>query len=411
MSCKVRNRRTSSSSRALGFAALLLTFAMLQSARAQSAALQFVPITPCRAVDTRSASGDFGGPALIEGATRTFSIPQSACSIPSTAVAYSLNVTVVPIGSLDFLTMWPSGQAQPHVSTLNSYDGRTKANAAVTAAGTNGGISVYATNDTNLILDINGYFVPLGTSASSLEFYPLAPCRVVDTRGTSGTLGGPSLTNGETRSFPVQSSSCGIPATAQAYSLNITAVPQGPLGWLTAWSTGQAQPPVSTLNAPTGAITANAAIVPAGSGGDVSVYVTNSTNVIIDVNGYFAPPTLSGLSFYAVTQCRALDTRFGILKSGSFQGTLNVPMQDSVCAPPAGAQAYVLNATVVPVNTLAYLTLWPDGTKQPNVSTLNSYDGDITSNMAVVSNINGVLDAYATDSTELFFDLSGYFAP
>ena len=55
--------------------------------------------------------------------------------IPSAAVAYSLNVTVVPAGPLGYLTVWPAGQSQPTVSTLNSLDGRVKANAAIVAGG------------------------------------------------------------------------------------------------------------------------------------------------------------------------------------------------------------------------------------------------------------------------------------
>jgi len=55
-------------------------------------------------------------------------------------VAYSLNVTVVPSGPLGYLTLWPSGETQPLVSTLNS-DGRVKADAAIVPAGTNGGIT------------------------------------------------------------------------------------------------------------------------------------------------------------------------------------------------------------------------------------------------------------------------------
>ena len=39
---------------------------------------------------------------------------------------------------------------------------------------------------------------------------------------------------------------------------------------------------------------ANAAIVPAGTSGAVSVYVSDATDVIIDINGYFAPPGGSG---------------------------------------------------------------------------------------------------------------------
>jgi hypothetical protein len=36
-------------------------------------------------------------------------------------------------------------------------------------------------------------------------------------------------------------------------------------------------------------VVANAAIVPAGTGGGISIYVTNQTQVILDINGYFAP--------------------------------------------------------------------------------------------------------------------------
>jgi hypothetical protein len=80
-------------------------------------------------------------------------------------------------------------------------------------------------------------------------------------------------------------------ASAQAYSLNATVVPTGVLGHLTLWPTGISQPLVSTLNAWDGAISSNAAIVPAGTGGGVSTYVnaTSSTHLIMDVNGYFGP--------------------------------------------------------------------------------------------------------------------------
>ena len=195
---------------------------------------------------------------------------------------------------------------------------------------------------------------------------------------------------------------------AQAYSLNVTAVPHGALGWLTSWPSGQAQPLVSTLNSSTGTVTANAAIVPAGSGGDVSIFVSDSSDVVVDVNGYFAPPATGGLSLYTVTPCRVLDTRYS---SGAFNGTLAVPVHGSSCAPPATAQAYVLNATVVPPGFLNYLTLWADGGTQPFVSTLNANDGAITSNMAIVPTTNGSIDAFSSDLTQLILDLSSYFAP
>jgi hypothetical protein len=66
----------------------------------------------------------------------------------------------VPTGFLGYLTIWPAGVAQPLASTINSYLGVAVANAAIVSAGTNGAISVYATNPTDVILDVNGYFVP-----------------------------------------------------------------------------------------------------------------------------------------------------------------------------------------------------------------------------------------------------------
>jgi hypothetical protein len=115
----------------------------------------------------------------------------------------SLNVTVVPSGPLGYLSIWPTGQPQPIVSTLNS-DGRVKANAAIVPAGTNGGVNVFVTNSTQVILDIDGYFAPTGT-ASALAFYPVTPCRLVDTRNAAGSLGGPFLGAGSSRSFPLLS--------------------------------------------------------------------------------------------------------------------------------------------------------------------------------------------------------------
>ena len=71
--------------------------------------------------------------------------------------------------------------------------------------------------------------------------------------------------------------------------MNVTVVPDAALGYLTAWQTGAAQPYVSTLNSWDGSVVANAAIVPAGANGAISVFVSNSTDVILDINGYFAP--------------------------------------------------------------------------------------------------------------------------
>jgi hypothetical protein len=66
----------------------------------------------------------------------------------------------------------------------------------------------------------------------------------------------------------------------------------------------------------------------------------------------------------------------------------------------------------LPSGSLGYLTLWPDGSSQPVVSTLNAYEGAVTSNMTIVpAGTGGKIDAYAYGLTQLILDISSYFAP
>ncbi len=375
-------------------------------------ALRFVPLTPCRIADTRTANGPFGGPHLAAGVSRDFNPVASSCGVPANALAYSLNLTVIPLTPLGYISIWPAGQPKPVVSTLNSFDGRIKANAAIVPAGPNGAFTLYATDPTNVAIDINGYFVPANGS-QNLAFYPVTPCRVADTRTPTGTFGAPAIAGGVPRTFPVSSSSCGIPANAQAYAFNMTVVPVGLLGYLSTWPAGSPQPVVSTLNALTGAITSNASIVPAGVNGAISVYASDTTNLIIDINGYFAPPGTGSLDFYTATPCRVLDTR---IAAGALGGPImgagqsrSFIVPSSACGIPANAKAYSLNATVVPPGPLSFLTLWGSG-GQPLVSTLNSLDGTVVANAALVpAGTSGEVTAFTTNLSHLLLDINGYF--
>jgi len=379
--------------------------------------LRFVPVTPCRVVDTRSGSEPFGAPTMTAASSRSFPIPQSGCGIPNTAQAYSFNVTVVPKGPLPYLTLWPTGQSKPLVSTLNSFAGAVVANAAIVPAGTSGAVSVFVTDPTDVILDINGYF-DTSTGATSYSLYPATPCRVADTRGATGQFGGPTMSAQQVRDFPVPLSSCSVPATARAYSLNVTVVPKTSyLGYLSTWPTGVAKPLVSTLNSWTGKVVANAALVPAGSNESISVFVTDPTEVILDINGYFgAPGGANALSFYPVTPCRVADTRSA---AGPFGGPELVAQAErsfavpaSVCGIPSTAAAYSMNVTVVPDGSLSYLTAWPTGSARPLVSTLNSFDGSVVANAAIVpAGTNGAVSIFVTNATQVILDINGYFAP
>ena len=155
-------------------------------------------------------------------------------------------------------------------------------------------------------------FPPNATSNTALVFVAVSPCRLVDTRGASaGFIGstpfnGPYIQAGQTVAFPVQSTTeaattapppCGkIPSFAQAYSVNLTLVPHplgAPVNYVTMWpDNGSAIPSVSTVNDQQGAVVSNAAIVPAGTNScGIQVFAYGPTDVIIDMNGFYAAPS------------------------------------------------------------------------------------------------------------------------
>jgi hypothetical protein len=124
------------------------------------------------------------------------------------------------------------------------------------------------------------------------RFYALTPCRAVDTRTSPGT----PLAASSTTNFTIHGV-CGVPSTATAVSLNVTAVGPTAKGHLRLFPAGTTLPTISTISFQGGETAlANGAIVPLSVGSpDLSVYTfltsgTATTHVVLDVTGYFAPP-------------------------------------------------------------------------------------------------------------------------
>jgi hypothetical protein len=129
---------------------------------------------------------------------------------------------------------------------------------------------------------------------SPLAFTGINPCRVADTRGNgfTGQYGPPQITPAG-RTITI-ANVCGIPAAAQAVSFNFSAVNVPGAGFLVAYPAGGAFPASATMtynqNTPT---LSNAAVVPLGAAGAITVVAgVVSIDLVIDVNGYYAPQTV-----------------------------------------------------------------------------------------------------------------------
>jgi O-Antigen ligase len=136
-----------------------------------------------------------------------------------------------------------------------------------------------------------GWRPPVATSTGGLDFHTLAPCRILDTRLASGSYGGPALLPTAER-VVVATGRCGIPASAQALSLNVTAVSAPGTGHLRLYPGNATAPLVATVNYSAGQTRGNNAIVMLASSGTGTFAVKSFTpagavHVVVDVNGYF----------------------------------------------------------------------------------------------------------------------------
>jgi glucose/arabinose dehydrogenase/PKD repeat protein len=122
------------------------------------------------------------------------------------------------------------------------------------------------------------------------RYFPLTPCRLVDTRNVAGPRGGPALQANAIRDFDLDGL-CGIPATAKSVAVNVTVTQATAVGNLQLWEAGSLMPPTSVINFRQTRARANNAIVSLNGTGVVSVYCAmagaGSVQFILDVVGYF----------------------------------------------------------------------------------------------------------------------------
>jgi len=125
-----------------------------------TAALDYYTLTPCRLVDTRTAPGMYGGPAVHPG-QRIF-VVTGQCGIPAAAKALAINLTAISAGATGHLKVFP-GNSTPTTSTAISFTaGLTRANNATVMLSSSGSGALGISNTTgvpvHVAIDVFGYF-------------------------------------------------------------------------------------------------------------------------------------------------------------------------------------------------------------------------------------------------------------
>jgi hypothetical protein len=123
-------------------------------------ASSFYTLTPCRVVDTRNATGPYGGPAVAANTDRAWALG-GVCGIPTAAKAAALNVTVTQPAAMGDLRLYAGGSPLPLASSINYGAGQTRSNNAIAPLGSGGALGLHCdqpSGGVHVIIEVSGYF-------------------------------------------------------------------------------------------------------------------------------------------------------------------------------------------------------------------------------------------------------------
>ena len=368
-----------------------------------SATLQAV--APSRIVDTRA---NLGTTRLVGTVARRIQVTGQG-GVPSGAKAVSGNFTVTGSAGAGYLTVWNCAADRPVVSTLNFQAGDTVPNGASVPLDSTGGLCVYASASTDLLIDVNGYY-GIGDGG---RFSSVTPTRLMDTRiglGAAGRIAAGTV-------LPLQVAGvAGVPSGARLVALNVTSVFPSNAGYVTVYPCDSQMPVVSSLNPQPGAAKPNLVISPVAADGTVCLFTVTDVDLVVDITGYVAPS--AALKFTPTAPFRFTDTRDrnrpelndgtggNVLEMGNML-VIQVAGQRGVAA---NAKAVSANFTVTGAATDGYLTAWPCGDR-PATSTVNFTAGlPIANGAQMPLSASGQICVFVSNSAHVIVDINGWWS-
>jgi hypothetical protein len=373
------------------------------------------PIAPTRVVDTRGL-GIGPTESLYTFGAYSFQIAGRG-GVPDDAVAVTANVTVTNETSMGWVFLAPSINGSPGSSTVNFLAQDNRANGVSVALSSRGtldawfrGMSMLARTD--LIIDVTGYF---SANTNGYGYVAFGPKRILDTRDGTGLSG--TYTMGVPRKVQVAGVS-GLPSSGiVAVAGNVTVVGPTAAGWAFVGPTASSLPTSSTINFPAGDTRANNFVVPVADDGTIgTVYVAGvagSTNLIIDISGYFTAG--GGAQYNTLSPARILDSRISVGLSGPVScldaRTLPVSGNGGV---PAGATAITANLTVTGQTAGGFAAAGPAISPDSPFSNVNFPTGDNRANGLLVplagdGSLQLVYGAPRGNTIQLILDVTGYY--
>jgi hypothetical protein len=207
--------------------------------------------------------------------------------VPADGVgAVSLNVTSTGSGAAGYITVYDCG-VREFVASVNFAAGQTVSNAVIVPVSADGTVCFYSTTPTDIVVDMNGWF------AQGAAFTGVAPKRVFDTRAgqspnSERAVVKQQVSGGSVLEVKMTDLGGFVPTNGVVLvSLNVTSQGSGAAGYITVYDCGVREF-VASVNFAAGETVGNAVIAPVSPDGTVCFYSTTPTDIVVDINGWFA---------------------------------------------------------------------------------------------------------------------------
>ncbi|MBO2450747.1 hypothetical protein J4573_26830 [Actinomadura barringtoniae] len=344
---------------------------------------QYVPVPISAIADTRNGTGGVGTAKLAPGKSVTFNVAGQG-QVPATGVsAVSLNISAIGAEKFGWFTVSPS-DALTTTATLAFREGESATGQDITRLTSAGKVTVTNNSDgaVHLFVATRGYFLDASATSAGTEYYPVNSAVIYDTRNGTGT---PSQTTpipaNSQVTFTVAGKG-GIPATgARVAALHVAAVSQPQKGWISLYPSDSKDSGIGVLDYSPGGQDSNLTLAPLSGTGQLTLvnHGSGTVHVSVSVRGYFNNAAEQGGATYKpVEPTNVLNTIEGQqpdktttpLGAGA---SLTFDVVQPANVPASAVDAAAINIGARQPTEAGYLSVYPAGTQDPNISSVN-YD-------------------------------------
>ncbi|MFZ4719651.1 MAG: fibronectin type III domain-containing protein [Ilumatobacteraceae bacterium] len=233
-------------------------------------------------------------------------------------------------------------------------------------------------------------------------YWPLKPARLADTRTGAKTVDGTFAAGGALKAGRVMTLRVGgrggVPTGAKAAVLTVMVTKPSAKGSVSVYPCGSARGAATTVSFAAGATVSNSVMAKIGTNGNVCLWSSAATQLVVDVHGIHP----SGNGSTPLNPARLLSN--GSIAAGK---AISVKVTGRAGVSTT-AKAVTLNVTAVAPIAATKITVFACGSTRPSLATINVKAGATVSNMTITKvGTGGAICVHSSTATKVHVDVLG----